>query len=543
MESFEELRVMDQHRLTYQETGQFSKLVLDYLEQATTLKSFYHRPPKVESLRGQIQEKSSQFNAPDRNRLVQALMGQYKSASLLTSEIEYRINTLGNPQTFTVTTGHQLNLFTGPLYFLYKIIGAIKLTEQYQKACPDQKFIPVFWMASEDHDFEEISHFNTKGHRIQWDFSSGGPVGRLITDSLSQVKTDLAQIWKGSKTGEYLLALFNEAYQPGTSLAQATRTLLHALFKNEPLLVVDGDDKELKTCFSAIIRKELSKGLCAQAIKKTTAALVQKGYHEQVYPRETNLFYCQNGLRERIIGDPRGFTVDRTDLKFSQVELLKLVESQPQNFSPNALMRPLYQERVLPNLAYIGGAAEVAYWLQLGDCFKACEVTFPMIYLRNSVALFPEKALRKVESMNMKLSDLFLKEQDLSRQFVALNTSLPIDFMPQKTHLKQQFADLYDLASRTDPSFLGAVAAQEKKQLKGLDQLEQRLIRAEKRKYDESITRLFKQREYLFPEGLLQERKENMSWGFFELGSDFLDVLKKHIDPSDQRFLTLIFKS
>jgi bacillithiol biosynthesis cysteine-adding enzyme BshC len=308
-------------------------------------------------------------------------------------------------------------------------------------------------------------------------------------------------------------------------------------------LVIDGDDPVLKAGFSTVVYNELSQGLCAQAIKRTTDALVQQGYHRQVHPRQINLFYCQDGLRERLIKDSDGFSVDQTALKFSQDELLKLVESEPQNFSPNALLRPLYQESILPNLAYLGGSAEVAYWLQLGECFKACQVTFPMVYLRNSVALFPEKAMRKVESMNMTLSNLFLKEQDLSRQCVGSNSNLPIDFGPQKKHLKQQFADLYDLASRTDPSFLGAVAAQEKKQLKGLDRLEQRLMRAEKRKNADLIQRLLKQREYLFPEGILQERKENMSWGFFELGLDFLALLKKHIDPSDQRFLTLIFKS
>lgn len=534
---------MEQQRLTYQETGQFSKLVLDYLEQAPALKSFYHRPPKLESLEAQIQEKSKQFDLQDRTRLVQGLMNQYKSASALSPEIESRINALGNPQTFTVTTGHQLNLFTGPLYFLYKIIGTIKLAEQYQKACPDQTFIPVFWMASEDHDFEEISYFKTKGHKIQWDLNSSGPVGRLSTESLKAVRTDLAKIWDKSERGEFLLSLFDQAYQSGRSLAQATRILVHALFKDDPLLVIDGDDPVLKTGFSAVVHNELSQGLCAQAIKRTTDALVQQGYHKQVHPRHINLFYCQEGLRERLIKDSDGFSVDQTAFKFSQDELLKLVESEPQNFSPNALLRPLYQESILPNLAYLGGSAEVAYWLQLGECFKACQVTFPMVYLRNSVALFPEKAMRKVESLNMTLSNLFLEEQDLSRQCVGSNSNLPIDFGPQKKHLKQQFADLYDLASRTDPSFLGAVAAQEKKQLKGLDRLEQRLMRAEKRKNADLIQRLLKQREYLFPEGTLQERKENMSWGFFELGLDFLAVLKKHIDPSDQRFLTLIFKS
>ena len=439
--------------------------------------------------------------------------------------------------------GHQLNLFTGPLYFLYKIFGAINLAEQYASKNPEYKIIPVFWMASEDHDFEEISHFRTADQKILWNKQAKGPVGRLICSDLVEVVAQLNTLWGGSAIGRSMLDLFVSVYDPKTTLASATRKLVHEIFKDHDLLVIDGDDPLLKRGFASIMRSELEQGLYSQAIERTTQNLVDAGYHKQVHPRAINLFYCDSGLRERIVREESDFSVDQTELSFTKEELLALLDQRPELFSPNALLRPLYQECVLPNLAYIGGGAEVAYWLQLKDCFEQCNLTYPMVYLRNSLSLIPDKVLNKLERLNMEVSDLFLPIEELSRLYIERNSSLDLDFSSQKEHLKNQFAHLYRLAQQTDASFIGAVSAQEKKQLKGLERLEQRLLRAEKRKHARDLQRLIELRQSLFPDGVLQERKENMSWGFQHMGSEFFAQLKKNIDPSDHRFTLLFFNS
>lgn len=340
-----------------------------------------------------------------------------------------------------------------------------------------------------------------------------------------------------------MLNLFKSVYTPELTLAQATRKLVHELFKDYDLIIIDGDDAVLKSEFTSIMRHELAENGCSQAIEKTTQALTLKGYHKQVHPREINLFYCYSGLRERIIATESGFAIDQTEMRFTQGELLDLLERRPELFSPNALLRPLYQERVLPNLAYIGGGAEVAYWAQLKDCFATNALTYPMVYLRNSISLIPAKVISKLRRINLEISDLFLPMDELSRRYVARNSGLEIDFSAQITHLKKQFEQLYLMAEQTDASFMGAVGAQEKKQIKGLERLQQRLMRAEKRKHAQDIQRLAKMREWLFPEGTLQERKENMSWGLTQIGPEFLALLKNHIDPSDHRFTLLIYNS
>lgn len=538
--------IMEKQLLTYKSTRQFSDLVLDYLEGSDQLRPFFNRAPDLDQVKAQIQEKSQSFPPSSRAKLVQALIGQYQDFSLNESfdqRIKLAIQALSGEKTFTVTTGHQLNLFTGPLYFLYKIFGAINLAEQYTAQNPGYRFLPVFWMASEDHDFEEIAHFRTGAHKINWPKQGAGPVGRLMCTDLDEVLNTLDKLWGGTVIGRSMLNLFKSVYTPELTLAQATRKLVHELFKDYDLLIIDGDDAVLKSEFTSIMRHELTENGCSQAIEKTTQALTLKGYHKQVHPREINLFYCDSGLRERIIATESGFAIDQTEMRFTQGELLDLLERRPELFSPNALLRPLYQERVLPNLAYIGGGAEVAYWAQLKDCFATNALTYPMVYLRNSISLIPAKVIGKLRRINLEISDLFLPMDELSRRYVARNSGLEIDFSAQITHLKKQFEQLYLMAEQTDASFMGAVGAQEKKQIKGLERLQQRLMRAEKRKHAQDIQRLAKMREWLFPEGTLQERKENMSWGLTQIGPEFLALLKNHIDPSDHRFTLLIYNS
>ncbi|MDA0719194.1 MAG: bacillithiol biosynthesis cysteine-adding enzyme BshC [Bacteroidetes bacterium] len=538
--------IMEKQLLTYKSTRQFSDLVLDYLEGSDQLRPFFNRAPDLEQVKAQIQEKSQSFPPSSRAKLVQALIGQYQDFSLNESfdqRIKLAIQALSGEKTFTVTTGHQLNLFTGPLYFLYKIFGAINLAEQYTAQNPGYRFLPVFWMASEDHDFEEIAHFRTGAHKINWPKQGAGPVGRLMCTDLDEVLNTLDKLWGGTVIGRSMLDLFKSVYIPELTLAQATRKLVHELFKDYDLIIIDGDDAVLKSEFTSIMRHELTENGCSQAIEKTTQALTLKGYHKQVHPREINLFYCDSGLRERIIATESGFAIDQTEMRFTQGELLDLLERRPELFSPNALLRPLYQERVLPNLAYIGGGAEVAYWAQLKDCFATNALTYPMVYLRNSISLIPAKVISKLRRINLEISDLFLPMDELSRRYVARNSGLEIDFSAQITHLKKQFEQLYLMAKQTDASFMGAVGAQEKKQIKGLERLQQRLMRAEKRKHAQDIQRLAKMREWLFPEGTLQERKENMSWGLTQMGPEFLALLKNHIDPSDHRFTLLIYNS
>ncbi|QNJ98313.1 bacillithiol biosynthesis cysteine-adding enzyme BshC [Constantimarinum furrinae] len=521
---------MPKSAIPYKETGYFSELICDYLSEKPELKPFYEYFPKEEFFLAQLQKKGASFSTDARQILVNRLTAQYEQIN--TSEATRKnIETLASNKTFTITTGHQLNLFTGPLYFLYKIFSVINLSEKLDKEYPDYDFVPVYWMATEDHDFEEINYFNLFGNKVQWNRKAGGAVGELNTDGLEVIQKELQTALGGGKNAKELVALFSQAYTQHTNLADATRFIANALFADYGLVIVDGNDATLKKAFIPYAEKELTENLSYNEVSETTARLTALGYKEQVHPREINLFYLKEGLRERIIAKDGTFFINDTELSFSEAEILKELKDHPERFSPNALLRPLFQELVLPNLCYVGGGGELAYWFQLKDYFNSVNVPFPMLLLRNSVVLLPKNLSEKMEKLDVEFALLFLPKSDLESYYTKKISEIPIDLSTQRKHLQEQFKSLYQTAENTDASFVGAVAAQEKKQLNGLDHLEKRLLKAQKRKLADRLHRLTAIQEQLFPKGNLQERVLNFAEFYNDQGPGLLEQLKEELDP------------
>ena len=530
---------MPTQHISYASTGYFSKTVCDYLSQADALKGFYGNFPSLEHFKNQIDQKAESFSMTSRDTLVKQIKKQYQGLSI-SENTQNNIDALANQNTFTITTGHQLNLFTGPLYFLYKIISVINLSEELQNTYPDNHFVPVYWMATEDHDFDEINYFNFQGKKVAWDRPSGGAVGELSNEGLQQVfltfEKELKENFGFSDNAKQLLKLFKQAYLDHGTLTEATRYLGNELFAAYGLVIVDGNDSELKRSFFPYVEKELTEQLSFKEVTATTARLVDAGYGEQVHPRDINLFYLTAGLRERIIENDGAYAVNDTAITFTKSEILAELQAHPERFSPNALLRPLYQEVILPNLCYTGGGGELAYWFQLQDYFKSVDIPFPMLLLRNSGLLVSEKAGDQLEKLDLTINDLFKKQQDLQGDYTKKISSIEIDFSKQRAHLTQQFAGMYDLAKLTDASFIGAVGAQEKKQLKGLDHLEKRLLKAQKRKHEELISKVTALQDSLFPKQSLQERNTNFAEFYLEYGPDLIKKIKKELKPLDLEF-------
>lgn len=531
---------MRQTSIPFQDTGYFSNLICDYLNQKETLKPFYNRFPSIENFRAQILEKqaSATFSESQRTVLVDALKEQYQSVEASEATLN-NIHALHEPTTFTITTGHQLNLFTGPLYFLYKIISTINLCKILKEVYPDYDFVPIYWMATEDHDFEEINYFNFKGKKIKWNQETGGAVGDLSTEGLEKVADLLSAELGASINAKYLIDLFKNAYLKHEKLSAATRFLANELFKDYGLVVLDAHDASLKRLLVPFMKRELLDQVSSCAVSKTNEALaaISDNYTIQVNPRDINLFYLAENLRERIVFENDSYKVLNTDIIWSKDEILNEVETSPETFSPNVIMRPLYQEVILPNLCYIGGGGELAYWLQLKAYFDEVNVVFPVLLLRNSVLVQSESQSNKLEKLAISNSDLFLDADSLTTKKVKQISNIDIDFSDQKDFLKDQFKDLYELAELTDKSFLGAVKAQEVKQLKGLEHLEKRLLKAQKRKLSDHVDRLAKLHQELFPNSSLQERQKNFSEFYLEYGDSLIAELIADLDPLKMEFL------
>ena len=483
-------------------------------------------------------KKKNNYDNSYRKPLCDVLKSSYHNVKENSFQIN-AIKRIANENTFTITTGHQLNLFTGPLYFFYKIIDTINICKKLASKYPQYNFIPVYWMASEDHDFNEINFFNLFGKKINWDRESGGALGDLNTHGLDELLKTLKSKITESENSKKLIDLFSNSYLKHDNLSDATRYLANQLFAEYGLVIVDGNHRVLKDEFAPFVQKELIEKKSVTIINQTTDRLEAIDYKKQVHPRDINLFYITKGVRERIIEEQGIYKINNTTLFFNKDEILVELKKFPERFSPNALLRPLYQEVLLPNLCYVGGGGELAYWFQLKDYFKSVEVTFPILLLRNSVLLVPQKVSNKLEKLKVPIEALFLDTFDLEKKHAQELSTLDIDFTSQRNYLQQQFKDLYVLAKETDISFLGAVAAQEKKQLNGLDKLEKRLLKAEKRKLKDQIDRLTTLQKYLFPEQKLQERTINFSEFYLDYGEKLIHHLKQEIEPLCHKFTIL----
>lgn len=473
--------------IPFQKTGFFSKTMIDYLEKKKSIKAFYHQFPDLEGFDKQISQKRS-FSSASRKVLSKALEKQYVGFDASEATLE-NIQSLKKENTFTITTGHQLNLFTGPLYFLYKIVSTINLCEELSEHFPKENFVPIYWMATEDHDFDEINYFNFKGTKVVWNRPDGGPVGRFSTDGLSEVFDEFSKHLGSSRNAEYIKELFQHAYLEHSNLSAATRYVANELFKEYGLVIIDADDKELKRLYSPIVEKELLENKSFNQVSETIKEF-GKNYKVQVNPREINQFYMTDDLRERIIEKEGSFVVNDTDITFTKEEILSELEEHPERFSPNVIMRPLYQEVILPNLCYIGGGGEMAYWLELKSYFESVEVPFPILLLRNSVQVISQKQAKKLTNLQISHEELFLKQHKLLEKKVKENSDIRFSFEDASVLLEQQFAALRRVAEETDVSFIGAVNAQQVKQMKGLENLQKRLLRAEKRKHSDLVERI-----------------------------------------------------
>jgi len=467
----------------------FSSLLLDYLAEKPTLNGFYGNGPRLSKFKDQISEKKG-FPASSRAVLQTVLTEQYEAIGAEMPSVDLR-----DENTFTVTTGHQLNIYTGPLYVIYKLVSTINLARALRAAYPSQRFVPVYWMATEDHDFEEINHFFAFGTKYEWNTSQKGAVGRF----------QLSDFPKIPLRNE----IFDKAYAEGKTLSEAVRMYMHALFGAEGLVCLDADDARLKSLFAPIMEADLKQQVHEPIVRATTEKLEALGYKTQVSARPVNLFRLTANDRVRL---ETGDSVEITDA------------------SPNVILRPLYQEVILPNLAYIGGPAEVAYWLQLKGIFDLHQIPFPILLPRNFAIVKTQKQAEKAEKLGLSLADLFKNELELRRDFVAGRTEHVLDTASELKALQPILASLAERAKSIDSTLEASVLAEQARWTKGLERLAKKMKRAEERNQGDEVRQVLALKETLFPDGEWQERHTN----FLEFASDhphFIADLLQTFDP------------
>ncbi|MBL0882540.1 MAG: bacillithiol biosynthesis cysteine-adding enzyme BshC [Chitinophagaceae bacterium] len=524
-------------RLPYESTGYFSKIITDYLVQADTIKPFFVHTPDIKGIKEAIAARES-FQTP-RRVLVDALKKQYAQLAT-TSLIQQQIESLLSEKTFTVVTAHQPNIFTGPLYFIYKILHAIQLADTLKKEMPDLHFVPVYYMGSEDADLDELGQINIDGHPLTWKTNQTGAVGRMKTDKkLLELLAAIEGQTGVLPYGKEITDIFRNAYVEGRSIQDATFYLVNELFGRFGLVVLIPDQAELKQCFASVIRKELLEGFSHRIVSNTITEL-EKNYKVQAEGREINLFYLIDNQRERIENEKGLFVVPALALQFTEEQILEELQEHPERFSPNVILRGAFQETILPNIAFIGGGGELAYWLELKDVFAAIDVPYPVLLLRNSFLLITEEQEKRMQQLDLNINTIFQKADQLFTAMVKARTSKQISLRRELEVLQQWYDQVGQLAAGIDETLLPHVQSLQTKALKRIKDLEKKMLRAEKRKFATEEQQLKKWKTQLFPNDSLQERVDNISGWYARFGSPWIDMLKESSLSLQSQFTLLL---
>lgn len=507
-------------------------LIKDFLTQQ--IPGFESQLFNIENIEKQFQLKKGSFSKDQRKILCEVLQEQYLGYSLSEKQ-QSHLKNLELENTFTVTTGHQLNLFTGPVFFIYKILQTIKLAAFLNGKFPSENFVPLFWLASEDHDFEEINHFKTENYYYETKAKSGGAVGRIEVEDDFFI-TQFTEEFKDSVFGTELILLLKRAYKKGNTLTQATRIIVHELFADYGLIVLDGDESKLKTEMKSVFKDELLKEDLFETTQKTVDFLTEKYGKVQVNPRAINLFYLSE-TRDRIAFENDQFVIVDQEKSFIKEEILAELENHPERFSPNALMRPVYQETILPNIAYIGGNAEIMYWLELKNYFEKLHLPFPILIPRNSMLMISEKTVRKTKSLGLEIHDFFKNFAVVTNDLLLENNEILTLLNLQEAQLKEQFIHLKEKVELTEKTFGNLVEGEQTRQLKSFSRMKKRLLRAEKIKQSEKMERLENLFQKIHPGNTWQERNYNFSVFYSDLGQDWLHSCYQKIEVENSELI------
>ncbi len=524
------------HKISYRQTNAFSKLVLDYLDAVPALDNFYNYKPNMDGVKKAVVDRK---NFPvNRKLLVDTLSTQY-AALKIADKLKANIELLSNETTFTVCTAHQPNIFTGHLYFIYKILHAIKLCEELKAAMPENNFVPVYYMGSEDADLDELGEVHIKGYEYKWQTTQTGAVGRMIIDkNFIQIIDGIAGQLAVEKNGSAIVDIVRATYKEGLTIEQATFHFVHYLFNEYGLVVLLPDDKNLKAAFAPIITKELEEQFSEKAVAKTVAAFPHE-YKVQASGRAINLFYLKGDKRERIEAVKNGFKIANTDITFTKENLLLELHHNAERFSPNVILRPVFQEMILPNVAFIGGGGEVAYWLELKNVFEAAGAFFPPLVLRNSFTIMNKKVADKMLALGLQHEDTFKPERQLIDEMVKKETELTLDLKVEKEAFKTVYENIKTVAGNIDNTLNCHVHALRTQALNKLEILEKKMLKAEKKKFEVQQRQIQKLKTALYPNNNLQERVDNVLEYVSVYGNEFIDMLYKNSKGLKNEFTIL----
>ncbi len=541
-------------RCSYADLEAFPDLFVDYCRAYDRVADFYAGDWR-ERAEWQAAADRAARRPVDRDPLADILREQNEAWGAGGATLK-NIEALRDPETVAVVTGQQVGLFTGPLYTIYKTITTLQLA-QALAAETGRTVVPVFWVEGEDHDADEIARTHILQHNevvpLEYEVpeppegQNHGAVGRysLAEGPLQAVLDRLDEALPPSDFKPAVMEHIRAAYQPGASIEDAFARLQHVLFDEEGLVCINPDDARLKSLTRPLFRREIeSPRAPAARIEATSQALRDQGYHAQVRARPTNLFWLGEAGRQAIdLGEDGTFVLRGGDWTPTRDELLDRLEAEPERFSPNVVLRPLMQDVLLPTTAYVAGPGEVSYFAQYGEVYEWANVDMPLIYPRASVSLVEGKVQKVLDKYDLSVPDLSTDLDMLFQEVVldAMEVDVDAIFEDAMRDLHRAVNDLKPNVEAVDRSLVSSVEATRSALANEMEELKQKVVRAEKRQQDEVHAQLGKAHVNLRPEGALQERTINVLYFLNKYSLGLLDELNDALstDTSEHQVVQL----
>lgn len=486
----------------------------------------------ISDLQAQAQKKKEVYSSSTRQNLVQVWNKQISSFASQ-SQLE-NLKLLENENSFTITTGHQLTLFAGPLYLIYKVLHVVRLSEEFNKEQNEFKAVPVFWMASEDHDFDEVKSTHLFNQKLTWESAQTGPVGRFNMDDFQEILSQFKAFFEGKETEINELIAITEK----SDYASYLQEFISKLFSEFGVLVLQPDDRDLKREFVPVILREISSDLANHAVQNTNKLVESAGYKPQAHARDCNLFYLKAGERLRIEPTANGLAIDGT--VYTKEALAELVESEPENFSPNVILRPVYQETILPNLVYVGGGGEMAYWIQLKGVFHVHHTLFPLIQQRVSIQLIDGALKKRMDKLNWPDERYFESKEDLKKLFLKENEGDDLDLSVLYSEFNALRLTMIEKAKSIEATLESFAEAETVRIKKQLESFEQRLVKQLKQRHEQVLQSIDFISERIIPENILQERY--FHWLQFAPSGAYKELLNQihqEIDPFEKELIVI----
>lgn len=518
-----------------------SKLFLDFLYNFNNVKPFYTHNFREKELFPVIFNQNRKIDSIRREKIYDILKNQYQDTNT-SKKTQTNIELLKNPNTLAVVTGQQLGVFGGPLYTIYKTITVIKLCNSLSEEFDSYNFVPVFWMESEDHDLEEITSLtipDEAGNPKQINYldpqlasENRQSVGDLQLGS--EIEVFLKNFRESMRTtdfSEFQFSILSDAYQSDSNYLQAFRKLMISLFDSYGVILFNPKDKDAKELLKPLFIQEINDFRKHTEALVNVSATLDDNYHAQVKVKPVNLFMQYDGGRYLIEPVEDGFRLKNKRVKFTKEELLEKLDSEPELFSPNVLMRPVCQDYLFPTAFYVGGPGEIAYFAQALLLYNFFKVNKPVLFPRASVTLVEKSINSLLTKYNLKFTELFSGKDKLAEKIINALSGSGIEetFNSSKEEIDKILEKMRTNFVDIDPQLADMAAKYKQKIFSYLDEYKAKAAEAQKRKYDVVIKQSQKAMNNLYPGSVLQERVFNYFYFSNKYGADLLNIMYDEI--------------